>query len=465
MLPALAAGLALRLVFVIFFPQIEDDSTIYGDIARNLVRHGAYALSTPVFHLTLIRLPGYPLFLALVFRLFGVGHYGAVLAIQTAFDLAGCWLLALFARDGTSTRCARTTLWLAALCPFTASYCAIPMTETLSIFCVSLTLFSAGRLIASLRFGRPTWLYVVLLATALAAAVLLRPDGALLAVTALPAVLWYARKASRQALAATLACGLLALAPLVPWTIRNHLRFHVFQPLAPRFATDPGVFVPLGYIRWSKSWFAEFASNEEFYWDGNETTLHPAFLPARAFDTPAQRAQTLSLIAAYNAACLPASSPDDPPICRISPAQDRVFSRLAGERFAAHPLTRHIGLPLLRLADMGLRPRVEYLPIPLRWWQAREHPWATTFASAYAALNAALLLAALAGFLRRRIPLAGMMLAYIGLRCALLLTIENAEPRYTLECFPMLFVAAALLIATLGKLEFHTPWRPTSSPA
>ena len=458
MLVALAVGLALRLLIVFLYPALEDDSLIYGTIARNLVLHGTYALGTPALHPTLIRLPGYPLFLAAIFRCFGLDHYGPVLAAQVAFDLASCLLVAGFARDRLGPRCARWALWIAILCPFTASYVAIPMTETLSIFCVSMALFSAARLAFALEHRRRAWAYILLLASALGGAVLLRPDGALLAVAALTAVLYAARRATRRdgrsALGAVVMCGLLATLPLVPWTIRNAVRFHQVQPLAPRFATDPGVFVPLGYVRWTRTWFAEFASNEEFYWDGNETTLHPGFLPARAFDSAPQRGQTLALIAAYNAACTPApaqpaTADDDPapPLCRISPAQDRLFEQLAHDRYAAHPLTRRLGLPLVRLADMWLRPRVAYLPVPLRWWQLSLHPWSTLFAAAYAALNAALLLAAAYAFLRRRVPFAGMMLAYIALRCALLLTIENAEPRYTLECFPLLFVAAAAAMA------------------
>jgi hypothetical protein len=36
--------------------------------------------------------------------------------------------------------------------------------------------------------------------------------------------------------------------------------------------------------------------------------------------------------------------------------------------------------------------------------------------------------------------LAGAMLAFVLLRCALLLTLDNSEPRYTLEFFPLLIV-------------------------
>jgi hypothetical protein len=40
------------------------------------------------------------------------------------------------------------------------------------------------------------------------------------------------------------------------------------------------------------------------------------------------------------------------------------------------------------------------------------------------------------------------MLAFILLRCALLATIEAPEPRYTLECFPMVIALAAIALAS-----------------
>ena len=46
---------------------------------------------------TLIRLPGYPLFLAACFRLFGMENYRAVLYVQLAADLLTCWLAAALA--------------------------------------------------------------------------------------------------------------------------------------------------------------------------------------------------------------------------------------------------------------------------------------------------------------------------------------------------------------------------------
>src|ERR1700675_368713 len=95
---ALAAGAALRLWFIHAFPQIQGDSLLYGDIARNWLTHGIYGRS--VVHAgglttvspTLVRLPGYPGLLAVSFALFGLENYQAVLYLQVVIDLSTCLL-------------------------------------------------------------------------------------------------------------------------------------------------------------------------------------------------------------------------------------------------------------------------------------------------------------------------------------------------------------------------------------
>ena len=91
---------------------------------------------------TLIRLPGYPIFLAVCFRLFGMENYYSAACVQIGLDLLGCLLLADFVRRiapaGMGRGAALATLWLAALCPFTASYTAEPLTETPTLFVLAL---------------------------------------------------------------------------------------------------------------------------------------------------------------------------------------------------------------------------------------------------------------------------------------------------------------------------------------
>jgi hypothetical protein len=98
---------------------------------------------------------------------------------------------------------------------------------------------------------------------------------------------------------------------------------------------------------------------------------------------------------------------------------------------------------------MWLRPRTELLWIELRWWEYSKHHAETEFAAAYAALNLAYIVLALVG-LYRWPRFAGAMLLFILLRCALLATIEAPEPRYTLECFPMLIALAGVAFERKG---------------
>ena len=66
------------------------------------------------------------------------------------------------------------------------------------------------------------------------------------------------------------------------------------------------------------------------------------------------------------------------------------FERLARERVARHRIRYYVELPLLKIADMWLRPRTELLRVPIDWWKFTR-PAASVFAIAYMLLNAALL--------------------------------------------------------------------------
>lgn len=438
---ALAAGSVLRLWFVHAFPQIQGDTLLYGDIARNWLDHGIYGRTIGSHPIpTLVRLPGYPALLALCFALFGRQNYQAVLWIQVVIDLASCLLSAGFVRRVCGPRAAIAALWLGALCPFTANYVAMPLTETPSIFCVALGLYAFSALMETPRLR-----YQLALAAAWSFAALLRPDGALLAVAFCPAVFFYgkSRFGWQGSLRLATVCGLLSVLPFVAWTARNWRTFHVFQPLAPRSATDPGEPTVPGFQRWTKTWLVDFASTYEIYWNVPGDAIDPRLLPARAFDLPGD-AETSRLLAQYNT--------DD----LMTPQLDAAFGHLASQRIHDRPFRYYVTLPLLRLADMWLRPRVEMLNIELRWWQYRLHHVETRIAYAYGALNLAYLLAAIIGLYYW--PQYGLaMMAYVVLRSLLLLTLEAPEPRYTLQCFPIVIALAAAAFA--GK----TITRPAQS--
>ena len=224
-----AAGILLRLVFLIRFPAVVTDSFVYGDIAKNWLQHGIYGLSGPdEISPTYIRLPGYPAFLAFIFAIFGMEHYRTVLIMQIFVDLGTCFLCADIARRLFGARAAKLAFVLTALCPFLANYSAAALTETLEVFFTAAALDCA---LAALETGNLLWRWC-LCGILCGAAILLRPDGALLVIvitgylawTACFGKRWHPEISPRKLIAAALLVATVSIVPLVPWTLRTWRR-------------------------------------------------------------------------------------------------------------------------------------------------------------------------------------------------------------------------------------------------
>ncbi len=428
------AALALRLFFVFRFPHIADDTFMYGDIAKNWLQHGMYAVSNgDVGQPTLVRLPGYPAFLAAMFSVFGQEHYTAVMIAQALIDTNTCLVVAALALELMNTRAAKTAYLLAALCPFTAIYAATPLTETLAICCTAHAFYYGVRGLKALTRGESHLLLWSIAGLWTAAGILLRPDDGLV-LAALGAALLaslFRLTNKRQVVWASALLAVTSLAPLVPWTVRNWKTFHVWQPLAPRYANDPGEPVFSGFNHWTKTWIVDYVSVEEVYWEVPGEPLDASSLPERAFDSRAEYDRTHDLIARYNQQL------------GVGPEMDAQFEQLAQERVKRSRFRYFIRLPAMRIADMWFRPRTELLPIESRWWEFSQHTEESTFAVFWAAINLFCVLVALRGWLHWRLGIAGVALVgFILLRSAFLGTLENPEPRYVLECFPVLLALA-----------------------
>jgi 4-amino-4-deoxy-L-arabinose transferase-like glycosyltransferase len=438
------AAFALRLFFYYRFPHVTGDSLIYGDIARNWLDHGIFGLShaegpSP----TWIRLPGYPAFLAACFGLFGREHYHAVLLAQTVIDVAGCLVIADLARRTLTERAGRFAFLFAALCPFTANYTAAPLAETLSIFFTAVALDCAVAAFMASDAGQSSWAAWTGCGVAVSAGILLRPDGGILLIAIGLFLLWrmWRQPAQRARLfwAGALVLA-IAIAPLVPWTLRNWRDFHRFQPLAPRYANDPDEFVPDGFDKWMRTWIVDFVSTDEVYWNipGDVIDLH--LLPSRAFDSAEQREKTEAIFRDYDK------------VLFVNPELNARFGELANERLRQHPLRYYVGLPMFRIAGMWVRPRTEMLPVTSRWWEYWNDPHDFTVALVWGALNLLFLFAAVMGVVRGPRPrYLALLLLFVLLRSAFLGSMENPEPRYTLECYPVVFVLGAAWMAGLKR--------------
>lgn len=431
------AGVALRLFFIFRYPGVTTDSFIYGDIAKNWLLHGVYGVGPANdISATYIRLPGYPGFLALVFSIFGMEHYRAVLFVQMFVDIGTCLLIADIARRLISERAAKAAFLLGSICPFLAEYAAAALTETLEIFFTTLALGLAVVGIQELNRGRlAPWIGCGL---SVGAAILLRPDGGLLLASIGIYLIWLLvlrireRRKYVSILQAGLIFALFAVVPLVPWTLRNLHTMNRFEPLAPRYANEEDEFVPMGFNRWVKTWMADYASVEEIYWPVPGDTIDPAKLPARAFDSPEQREQTNQLIADYDQNL------------HVTPDLDVRFSAIAVDRIRAHPLRYYVWLPVLRVADMWLRPRTELLPLDPRWWEFNDDPMGSVWAVSLGIINLLYIALAIMGLMRSRsMPHLMLLLTFVILRSVFLGTLENPEPRYTLEMYPVMIILAA----------------------
>src|SRR5260370_7412940 len=146
-----------------------------------------------------MRLPGYPTFLAVLFKIFGMERCGRGMVIKIFIDLGTCFVVSgltleivraqAFAVEDPS-RAERPALFafcLTAFCPFFITYVAAPLTETWSIFLTSLTLYLAVKGLRSLFRGAPgSWTRWLGCGMALGLNFYFRPDAGILLAIAGP---------------------------------------------------------------------------------------------------------------------------------------------------------------------------------------------------------------------------------------------------------------------------------------
>ncbi len=292
------------------------DGIIYSQFAKNILEQNVYSLNEQApFTPTLVRLPGYPFFVAVVYSIFGHDNNTAVRIVQAVFDTATCVIVALLALLWTEDeeRKRKNALWafvLAALCPFIVIYTATLLTETLTTF-----LMAAMTLTATLAFKSVStkksllwWSFTGLLA---GSAVLLRPDSGLFAagigLTLIVSHLFLKTENTGKFLIRFVQVGwrgavfsLAFILVLAPWAIRNYRVFGVFQPLAPAHAEMPGDFVPLGYQRWLRTWVDDSRFIEPMLWNLGEKPIDINKIPVQNFDSPEERTRVAALLDQYN---------------------------------------------------------------------------------------------------------------------------------------------------------------------
>ncbi len=450
---AVCAGLALRVYLVLKFPVTDTgDAPFYIELAWNWLKNGVYGFAvhgqlTPVD----MRVPGYPAFLAAVFAVAGQSPRAAMLA-QVVVDLATCFVIALIAArlapESSRRRVTIAGLWLAALCPFTANYTAVVLTETLVIFLTALAILvllqtdvGGVQIARSTSFLANPWL---LAGIVVGFGTLVRPETPLLLFAAGLVLLakWWRPEDWMKLIRAGLLMALGLLMPLVPWAARNWHTLHDVQFLAPRYSELPGEYTPLGFTAWTNTWLWRFRDVYLTQWKVNEEEIAIDDIPAYAFDSHDEKERMADLLDEYNEALT------------IDPPLDSEFREIARERTERHPLRTYVKVPLLRTLTLWFTPRVELLPSSGHLWPLREEwqddrpDFLVTLGLTF--VNIIYIALALAGaWLARRRPGWALLILFCVVRTLFFVKfVETPEPRYVLECFPAVIALAAQVFAS-----------------
>jgi 4-amino-4-deoxy-L-arabinose transferase-like glycosyltransferase len=466
---AAAAGLGLRLWFVAKYPVTDTgDSSFYIDLAWNWLKRGVYGF-TVNGRLTAVdmRVPGYPAFLAAVFRWAGQSTR-AVMVTQAVLDMATCFAVALIAArmaPGKSRqRVALAALWLAALCPFTANYTAVILTETLATFLTAVAILAlletdCGRALGEDDSGRAmaqpiAWMIagiVVGLGT------LVRPETPLLLFAGglVLATRWRRKRDWGKLTRAGALVGVGLILPLLPWAARNARVFGEIQFLAPRYSELPGEYTPLGFNAWTNSWLWRFRDVYTTQWNLDVAEIHIDDLPSYAFDSPEERNRVADLLEEYNETLT------------MGPKLDEQFQRIATERARRHPLREYVTIPFLRSLTLWFTPRVELLPLSghlFPWreeWQDDRPDFEAT--GTLLAINFGYVGLALAGLATAyNSPGWSLLVVFVVVRTLFFTHVETIEPRYMLEAFPAVIALGAQVFRgktppTEANFDSHLP--------
>lgn len=144
-------ALALRLIYVIFCPQLDgselSDAWVYDGIAKSIASGEG---TTDVRWA-----PLYPQFLSCIYRIFGSSFF-AVRIVQSVISSLTCMFIYLIGKEVFGKRIGLIAGWLAVLYPAFISYSGLVLSETLTAFLIVISLYvliRAVRLSNNVMFG------------------------------------------------------------------------------------------------------------------------------------------------------------------------------------------------------------------------------------------------------------------------------------------------------------------------
>lgn len=333
-------ALAARLPFVLLWPAAIGDAEVYILVARNIVANGCISMS-PVESAACLphwggnQPPGYPLFLAASFWLFGEDLQWARILQASVLSLCIAYCAYALARLSGRAPLALAVGLVIAMSAQTLAWPRHVFTESLALATTFLFFAEVALAIASRRVS------AVRLALALAAAFMVRYDGMILAsaFAALTIMLVPARRWLSMALISLVVFSI----PVGVWIGRN-----VVVGLTPiaemTLAANEGSMS--GYLRWAKTWATSEYELPLWAFPAFSRNYSGIKVTARSFDSEAERERVARLfddLSTYDGQPFPS-------------AIDEKFELLADERRRAFPVRTFLMLPAKRAANIWLNP-------------------------------------------------------------------------------------------------------------
>jgi 4-amino-4-deoxy-L-arabinose transferase-like glycosyltransferase len=340
----LLLALTVRIGFVVAFPDPLQDPR-YRPTAINILEGNGFSTDAHApYRPSEAAVPGYPLFIAAVYAVFGRKE-AAVLLSQAVLDLSTCLLVAFVSFSLAPLRLKKSAaLWALTIYGLfswpTIVWVARIHVETLTIFFMMLAVALS---VIAMRKGLWYWFGAGL---ACGIAILTRPDSVLLFGAFILFLLIQLAQKRKQESAVHLIGFCLAVAlALAPWVARNYFSLGKFQPLASEYGCPQKCYFPTGYLWWLRTWIKDETYFEYAFtppWTPGAAFFDPSGLPPGTYDSAEERLRLLDLVARVNQAR------------SITPEIDRDFRSLAYERIKQAPIRFFILLPLYRIASMWL---------------------------------------------------------------------------------------------------------------
>lgn len=408
-------GLAVRFVWltVVDYRVDSGDSIEYNQYAFNLLDHRVFSVAeSPPFKPSVVRPPGYPAFLAVVYWLTGARSQLAVQLAQIALNFVCVFALAQ-AVAKVDRRAGRFMLVVGMLSPWDAIYNGAHLAESLTTSFLMLGmaapllvrgplgLFASGASFAGAIMCRDVYLALVpLLAFGMLAGVerYCRVPVRRLRVRALRSVLFIAG----------------AALVMLPWSFRN-------RAVAGRFIlTSQGI---LGQALWTGSWEV----NGDWFSRNWENDLSPD-----CCRTPAE------CEAAHAAFRVP-----------MGPEREKLLLKLAFDRYRTEPFAV-LGRWLRRAPRLWQGSRIDIFPFRPAWLARGAPTWFVLKAGLVVANVGGALLGVIGILitLRRRSPLLYFATPVV-YTVGIFFPLHSTEVRYSTPAFSFLLLFAAIAVATV----------------